>query len=100
MHALEVLNVALQKGVDRVFVLFEGWVFDALAVVGNHTSIFRIDEFDQAVDEISKVSEELRVVFSNKVFPNELGVSSLWTRRKKVVTPYLITQKVNTSVLG
>lgn len=80
--------------------MFEGRVFDTLPIVGNYTGIFRVDEFDQAVDEVSKVSEELRVVFGNKVFPDELGVSGLRARRKKVVTPYLVIQKISASFLG
>lgn len=78
----------------------KGWVFDALVVVRNYTSIFRVDELDQTVDKVSKVGKKLRVVFGDEVFPDELGVSSLRARGKKVVTPDLITQEVSISVLG
>lgn len=92
MHTLEIFNITLKESVDRVLILVKGWIFNALGVVGDDAGVFCVNKFNETVDEVSKVGEQLGIVLCDKIFPDKLGITSLWTRREKIVAPNLVVE--------
>jgi len=82
-------QVVLERFVDFLLVGCEDALrVVVLGVVGHDTlKVGRVDELDDAVDEVTKILEQLVVVRVDETSPLKLGVASLGTSGKEVVTP-------------